>query len=280
MIGRATTNRFPEQLPPNPMPEWLFLVNENTHFDINCVLLDSVYYPGSWIDFIPIDAYSKFAHSFVYVDYGVSKTEVFDEMHSIVGYTPIFLKDISQYQLSPRESHRITPTMNDCASPPRMSSPAENTNASVAAHIKSYAQIDIPFCIWGVYERNASTSAGGWRSSNFSHSGERISLLFVGGEGVATYQALYNSNNIHPVAIVLKAADARGFGGNWTDFEKRGGILERVVMANPVGIPKYLFTGNNYDGRELYRSNMYWEEYTRLLRNKGYLNCWTSWETD
>jgi hypothetical protein len=183
----------------------------------------------------------------VYVDYAVKKDEALEGMQEVPGYKPIFFKDVSQYELSPTERHHVTPTVADCAFTPRPVGGADTAELRIAAYIQQNARIDAPYCIWGVYQREVSTDSPGWRYSYLARA-ERISLLFVGGEGVATYQALYNSNGIVPVAIVLCAADARGFGGNWTDFEKRGGILERVVMANPAGIPQYLFTGNNYEG--------------------------------
>ena len=247
MIGISVPSRFREQFPPNPVPRWLDAVNEDSHFDRNHVLANSVFYPGSWLDGSPIDAYGGFAHSFVYVDYAVKKDEALEGMQEVPGYKPIFFKDVSQYELSPTERHHVTPTVADCAFTPRPVGGADTAELRIAAYIQQNARIDAPYCIWGVYQREVSTDSPGWRYSYLARA-ERISLLFVGGEGVATYQALYNSNGIVPVAIVLCAADARGFGGNWTDFEKRGGILERVVMANPAGIPQYLFTGNNYEG--------------------------------
>jgi hypothetical protein len=71
------------------------------------------------------------------------------------------------------------------------------------------------------------------------HGPERFSLLFVGGEGAATFQALYYSNQCAPSAIVLIKCDA--FTGNWTQFFDPTRVFARSVIQNPHGTPKYLF---------------------------------------
>ena len=106
-------------------------------------------------------------------------------------------------------------------------------------------------------------------------------MLSSFGKGVATYASIFNSNLLCPIAIIINAADI-GFGRNWTLFEKKGGIFERVVMSNPIGIPKFLFTWDRYDptgqnGWNMYRdTEMYWEKYTKKVQNRNYLNIWTT----
>lgn len=258
-----------KQLRPSPVPAWLKNVDASTEFNRTDVLKDSVYYPGSDIDGTPLQAYGGFAHSFVYVDYYCDKETVVNNLPRIGGYEPIFIKDISSGELS---------------SNPRFEVEFKNTDfygalphQSVRELIKStkYGSNKrvVPYCVWSVLQRKSST--------NPSHGPERFSLLFIFGEGVATYASIYNSNNLCPLAIIIKSADI-GFGRNWTLFEKRGAIFERVVMANPAGIPRYLFTWNRYDpigleGREMYQNeDMYWEKYTKKIQNKGYLSIWTT----
>jgi hypothetical protein len=87
------------------------------------------------------------------------------------------------------------------------------------------------FAEWAIYERVD------WLEE--SHGPKRFSLLYIGGEGAATFQALYYSNECAPSAIVLIKSD--GFTGNWTSFRDPYRILAQSVMGNPAGQPEYLF---------------------------------------
>jgi len=62
-----------------------------------------------------------------------------------------------------------------------------------------------------------------------SYNPKRFSLLYIGGEGVATYQALYLSNRIKP-KIVTVINPGTGFGLNWTDFRERNKIFGRTIL--------------------------------------------------
>ena len=88
-----------------------------------------------------------------------------------------------------------------------------------------------PYALWAVYERRAEFDE--------VHGPQRFSLLFVGGEGAATFQSLYYSNGCSPSIITLIRCDA--FTGNWTAFFNPTKILARSVMQNPYGTPDYLF---------------------------------------
>lgn len=52
-----------------------------------------------------------------------------------------------------------------------------------------------PFCHWFIMERE--------KDFDETHGPERFSLLYICGEGVATYLQLYNANNIVPIAIAV-----------------------------------------------------------------------------
>ena len=258
-----------KQLDKNPMPSWLATVTPETPFDRNKVLANSVYYPGCEFDGAPFEAYGGFTHSFVYADYFVEREWLTSEIPKIAGYTPIFIKDVSKQDLAPnpcirlerkaRDFHDWRPnrTMADL-----VRSAISNINSNVT-----------PYCIWTVFERRSTVNPG--------HGPERFSLLYIFGEGVATYESIYNGNRICPSAIVLNRADT-GFGRNWTIFEQRDSIFERVVKANPAGLPRYLFTFGygppehengriGFEGKEFY-----WENYTRNIPDRGYLHIWES----
>ena len=90
----------------------------------------------------------------------------------------------------------------------------------------------------------------------------RFSLLYIGGEGVATFDALYIGNNAIPQILALINSD--GFSGNWTSFRDETEIFGRMVLNNPNGIPKYLLCGGCVTGDppRLYAD---WSTYTKLI---------------
>jgi hypothetical protein len=85
-------------------------------------------------------------------------------------------------------------------------------------------------------------------------------LLYIGGEGVATYQALYWSNKTAPKALAI-IQPGTGFGLNWTDFREQGAPLNWVVCNNPAGqqpdILYYGGIGKNY-------AHFDWDGYQRF----------------
>jgi len=258
-----------KQLSPNPMPLWLLEVNEDSTFDRRAVLANSIYYPGCEFDASPIEAYGGFAHSFVYVDYYCEKETVLKKISRFGGYEPVFVREIEEEELSENLIQTTSPRVTDF-----YGAQPEDSIAKIINRTRFNANSpQIPYCVWAVMQRRSKTNVG--------HGPERFSLLYIFGEGVATYQAIFNSNKIRPIAIVICGADI-GFGRNWTLFEKKGGIFERVVMANPAGIPQYLFTWNRYDPSgedEHWRSQgieMYWSQYSKRVPDRKYLSIWTT----
>jgi len=258
-----------------PIPEWLKNANSETKFDRNLVLQDSVYYPGSALDGQFLKYYLGFSHSMVYVDAGVSKEKLLENINRIGGYNVVFLKDVTQTELSPLPNLNVELFPEDFYH--ELQSREQISNALQEAHVNltgyGYKSYKEPYAVWAVFQRRTHT--------NPSHGPERFSLLFIAGEGVATYSAIYSSNYLYPKSIVFCGADI-GFGRNWTYFEKKGGIFERVVMANKSGIPKYLLAWSRYDptGCDVWFREqgieLYWEKYTVKIQDAGYLNVWAT----
>jgi len=243
--------KFQKYLPENPNPEFL---NDSSSFAFNpCdVLTDSIYFPGGGLDFKQISIYGKFAHSFVYSDYSIEKQDLIDNLSAFVDYSPIHIEELNENKISPHSSKvKIRPQSSDF-----WNTRIFNNQIEIEKEIESHARA-YPFIIWVIFEKQ-----------NKSYGPDRFSLLYIGGEGVATYASIYNSNYLTPRAVILSGTD-QGFGGNWTCFEKRGGIFERVVMANPAGIPRYLFTWDRYElpkKFEIVRPfAMYWAKYIEKI---------------
>jgi hypothetical protein len=97
------------------------------------------------------------------------------------------------------------------------------------------------------------------------HGPERFSLLYVRGEGVATFAGLYAANKVSPKALAI-IQPGHGFGGNWTNFTSTGACLYKFLKSNPDGMPTYVFNGGigcNYDDLD-------WPDYVIVDRVQNY----------
>jgi hypothetical protein len=250
-----------------PLPPWLESITSESKFDRKDVLENSIFYPGSRLDGRPFEEYSGFFHSFVYVDYEQKKDQLLECLYKIRGYSPLLIKDVRQTEISPNPKIAIVPKRHELI--------GGFDDESISEYFRRQRKFanESPYCVWAVLERKPAT--------NPSHGPQRFSLLYIHGEGVATYQAIYNSNLLCPAAIILCLAEI-GFGGNWTVFEQRDGVFERAVMSNSAGIPKYLFTWDDtYDiSKQAIRKingidrHIYWEKYTKEIENTSHLRIW------
>ena len=92
------------------------------------------------------------------------------------------------------------------------------------------------FILWAVLERDGSeVHRDPWGP-------ERFSFLYIGKDGVETYQNIFNQNHCRPKVIAL-IQPGIAFGRNWTDFSREDGILLRTLLQNPAGMPDYLLMG-------------------------------------
>jgi len=255
-----------KQLPANPMPEWLRDITDTTNFDRKSALEKSVYYPGCGMDGEPLQAYGGFTHSFVYVDYYTEKEKVISQIYKIAGYTPLFIKEVSRHELAPLNLDRVERKPSDYAN----WRPGRNIEDVIESAKRGINLEVMPYCVWSVMQRKITVNPG--------HGPERFSLLFIFGEGISTYESIYNWNRIRPLGLILNRADL-GFGRNWTVFQQRGSIFERVVKANPTGLPQYLFTSNYQPPRLDFKggnSEYYWENFTKNIPDRSYLTIWQS----
>jgi len=198
-------------------PEWL-----RQDFPIREILKDSLYYPASARDGDPVRYLGGFIHSFVYVDYSIEHDDVLaslhDEHHRFRGYNLMWCREISERELAPNGWKPIPPDLERDGNPKTRISWMKRP----------------PYALWAVLERRPEFGE--------DHGPDRLSLLFICGDGVATFQALYHGNHCAPEVVAI-IQPGLGFGGNWTDFRNQDRIFGRSVLQNPYGKPNYLLYG-------------------------------------
>lgn len=227
-----------KQLYKKPPPVWLNDLQSLEVMPINELLTNSIYYPASYYDWQPIQAFAGFSYSFVYVDPAI-ETEGIPE---IDGYQRLFSRSVGARELCSNSYDRKEPTLTDGSLKTlqdQFPSPFINLENIVGT--------------WSVYEKAPSSNWG---------NPDRISVLLISAEGIETYQALYYSNRVKPALIFMMACVC----GNWTEFEKRDGYFNQVVMSNPAGHPDFLVSQD--------RDRQIWDGYSRRIESKKWIPIW------
>jgi hypothetical protein len=169
----------------------------------------SLYYPASGFDGRPVQLLGGFLHSFIYVDYGVGREGLAAAIESagFCGYRLAGRNPLKQTDLAPNGWHPTIP---------------ERFHHDVARFQQLNRDwVRPPFAEWLVFDRLADFGE--------DHGPERFSLLYVGADGVATYQALYLQNRAGPEVLAI-IQPGTGFGGAYTDFRDPQGFLADVVL--------------------------------------------------
>ncbi len=229
-------------LPVWPLPSWLAELNPEgstlAELPLRAILDGSLYYPSAHFDGAPVKYLAGNFHSFVYVDYGVERNEFLKAIRTpgFAGYHTLFTRDVSECELTPQGWVPCMPRPADILRLDNM-------------------PIRPPFAVWSVFEKEKRRPL--W------HGPDRFSMLYVCGDGVATFQALYGPNKLSPRAVAI-IQPGHGFGGNWTNFTDPDSILARTVFGNPGGGPEYLLYGG-MGGPEFYASPC-WPAYSEFVR--------------
>lgn len=199
---------------------------QNGIFPLNDVLTNSFYYPSCGFDGGIIKDCNTIGKdlkisSFIYCDYATGEDAFRSEQNTFVGYNVLGGRSVTLSELTPNGWRPELPP---------------NINRQEYLQYQSRWK---PFAYWTIYERNTSRGE--------DHGPQRFSLLYIGGEGVATFQALYWSNNVFPRAVAI-IQPGTGFGLNWTDFKAKDGALAWVVNHNPSGTPHTIYYGGYGQG--------------------------------
>jgi hypothetical protein len=196
-----------------------------------------------------------FSHSFVYADYTVKRSWIVDKLMAsgaFWGYRAVFGKDIELDQI--KGSVRFEPIEIDIRS-----------DGDPNSYQRNWTR---PYAYWVVFERLPER--------DLSHGPDRFSILYLGTEGVETYQLVYSSNGAYPGAVaIIQPGEAFGF--NWTNFHDSDKPLARAIRANRFGRPSYLMLGGYWLGRRA-QEDIKWPDYPELLcflkTSDGYLGLW------
>lgn len=194
------------------VPEWLRGTNAPAFNRQLFFASPTVYYPGSGFDGQPVRlcSLSHAAHTFVYVDYGIDEASIMQELLNPVygfhGYEPIHSEYVSKETLRPRgwtahiEPHEA------------MHAPGGDDGSPA------------PYARFVVLKREEEL--------DYRHGPRRLAILFVGGDGYATFDALYCQGDGTPAPFMLVTQDCP-FDGNYDRFGG-GGLLERIALRSGV----------------------------------------------
>lgn len=200
------------------MPVWLKNHKRGTQPDMSAVLKSRlVYYPGSDIDGQPIKTFvsSSSAHVFIYVDYGIRRTnlEATLSRQGFLGYHLLDTIELDPKALSP-----------ECRPLPLM--PQETKYSPLILEDEK------PYAFMNIYERNADLTA--------DHGAERFAVIFLFADGIQTYDALFgNHNDFCPFVLILQD---HGFGGNYDSFGKDG-LLHKIAQRTKT-FPELIILGH------------------------------------
>ena len=155
----------------HPTPEWLMASSFiDGRLPIADILQGSVFYPASAMDGRPVKYLAGFSHSFVYADCNVSQDVLTGDLDTFKGYRICHSRSVTREELCFKSFQPILPESTD--GDPR----------------RQHVRADLsPYALWAVYDRRLEFDE--------VHGPERFSLLFVGGEGVETFQSLDYSNS-------------------------------------------------------------------------------------
>lgn len=213
------------------IPTWLLEIKEGDKFPRDDFFKSRiVFYPGSHTDGHAVKVFGSThsAHSFIYVDYGVTQEVLETELinHGFLGYENLIRIQLSERDLAP---YGWVPSVYF----------KPNYPINYAADLKEKA-----YSFLQILERKPEYDE--------AHGPKRLAILFLFADGIATYDALFcqSRNKSTPFAILLQD---HGFGGNYDKFG-RGGLMEKIASHAKIK-PTYLLVGENTEP---------WLEYSKL----------------
>jgi hypothetical protein len=222
------------------LPAWLARHRPGDRFDRNAFFSSHVvFYPGSGTEGHPVKLFGSThsAHTFIYADYGVTADQVQQELapsgHPFAGY---------------RSLDRIQLQIQDLT--PRGWKPHAGPQDYRFVSTEPYGFVEI---------------LGRTEDKDDQHGPRRLAVLFLGADGIATYDALFCQGDGTPAPLAVLTEDY-GFGGQYPRGKfGRHGLLERIARQC-AAMPLWLLVAENSEP---------WDGYTRVAGiggNAGYMH--------
>jgi hypothetical protein len=216
------------------LPNWLARHRPGDRFDRDAFFNSHVvFYPGSGTDGHPVELFgtTHSAHTFIYADYGVTADRVKQELapggHPFAGYRSLDRIQLQMQDLTPRgwKPH---------------------------AGAQDYGFVSTaPYGFVEILERTEDKAD--------QHGPRLLAVLFLGADGIATYDALFCQGDGTPGPLAVLIEDY-GFGGMFRGGRfGRGDLLERIATQCTV-MPRWLLVAENSEP---------WEGFTRVAEVEG-----------
>ncbi len=220
---------------PNSLYQFLHEEFYDAPIPLKALLENSAYYPGCSFDTFPIMVTNtKWGHlginSFVMCDFGVKISEIHRHRNIVIdGYECVASRVVSPKEYIPKGwKLDLFGTPIEKYSDRRFSGGPRVRRSAV----------------WQIYQRCSNNEAIGPAI---------ISVLFVIGEGFATYHQLYYHNNISPkLLFFIQYHDMCGTIPNW---EGRDALFYRMIQNNLQCRPEWVSTGSH--GHIAYCANIW-----------------------
>lgn len=205
------------------LPAWLDSFREGDDFPREDFFRSRiVYYPGSGTDGHAVKAFGSThsAHCFIYADYMIAQTELeaqLDHEHNgFRGYKTLLRKQLAVEDLVP------------------LGWTCHLTASEASRNRYLFSTIALPFGFLEILQRTPEYD------ENFGP--RRLAILFLGADGVATYDALFCQQVQQPALFGVLLQD-HGFGGNYNHFGQ-GGLMERIASRCDA-MPEWLLVARN-----------------------------------
>ena len=218
------------------------MVDISNNFNIKLFLENSAFYPASGVDGSHLKALRQQGiENFIHVDYSLPKEEVRLALstHFVsFGYKLVKFSEVTKSQITPNGFRPIANIpLND----------HERDRLDQLVFIRdSFNGVNFTsFAILAEYELDVN------EANMKMDKTAKFSILHIGGEACAAFEATYLTNGINPSAVVI-IRPAEGYGDNWTLFTNSDFRLYQMLQLNrdihKLTMPKWLLLQS--DGSE------------------------------
>ncbi|MFZ4580903.1 MAG: hypothetical protein ACOYOB_21170 [Myxococcota bacterium] len=202
-----------------PTPAWLARFDSSSRFDCNDFFGSRVvFYPGSGNDGHAVKVFggAHAAHAFVMADYLVAESDLLRKL------APASLRRFAGYSVAVQQTLREVDVVPGGWRP--------HVDASDGPDRNPWPLAITPFALFVVLEREPAFGD--------DHGPERLAILFLGADGIATYDAVFCQEQDRfppPYAVLLQD---HGFGANYDRFGADG--LLANIAARTQTWPQWL----------------------------------------